>query len=108
VKELKAQVVSRQLGRKIGDQPGFDRSRYLASRVRGWGNFTSGYEVTQWSPGQVKVEYVHGDWARNQTPDRRRSTALSQLAKYKARLDHLGYLTELDGANLQLFVEPRP
>lgn len=108
MKPLLARVVSFQLGRKINDRPGFSRSEYLASRIRGWGNFTAGYEVTQWSVGQVKVEYVHGDWARGQTPDRRRSTALGQLAKYKARLDALEYVTELDGEHLMLMVEARP
>lgn len=108
MKPLLARAVSFQLGREIDGQRGFERSRYLASRVRGYGNATSGYEAVQWSEGQVKVEYIHGSWAGAQTPERRRSTALSNLAKYKARLDSLGYLTELDGVHLQLFVEARP
>lgn len=107
MKPLLARVVSFQLGRTI-DGKKFSRSEYLASRIRGWGNFTAGYEVTQWSAGQVKVEYVHGDWARGQTPERRRSTALGNLVKYKARLDALEYVTELDTEHLQLFVEARP
>jgi hypothetical protein len=107
VKPLLARVVSFQLGRKI-DGKSFRRSEYLASRIRGWGNFTAGFEVTQWSPGQVKVEYVHGDWARNKDKDQREATALAELIKYKARLDALEYQTELDGIHFQLFVEARP
>lgn len=108
MRNLPAHTVSFQLARKIKDQPGFSRSEYLASRIRGWGNFTSGYSATQWSAGQVKVEYVHGDWARGQTPERRRSVSLTHLGKYKARLDELGYLTELDADHLILLVEARP
>lgn len=107
MKPLLARVVSRQLTRVI-DGKSFTRSVYLASRIRGWGNFTAGFEATQWSEGQVKVEYIHGDWARNKDKDQREATAMAELGKYKARLDALGYLTELDGTHLQLMVEARP
>lgn len=106
MKPLLARVVSYQLARTI-DGKSFRRSEYLASRIRGWGSFTSGFECRQWSWDQVKVEYVHGDWSRGQTPERREATALAELGRYKARLDALGYQTELDPVRLQLFVGAR-
>ncbi len=102
MKPLKASTVSRRLGRK------FTRSEYLASvAVRGWGTFTAGFECRQWSEDVVKVEYIRGDSfsARTQDAAQRKATVQRNLTRYKDHLDSLGYLTELDLIQGQLFVE---
>jgi hypothetical protein len=60
----------------------FHKSLYLTSRIRGYGNFTSGYKVTQLDDQVVVVTYEHGHWVINQPADQRIKTKGEKLSAY--------------------------
>lgn len=49
---------------RLGQMPGTRKSEYLTTRIRGWGNITSGYEVRQDRENLVIVTHELGDWGR--------------------------------------------
>jgi hypothetical protein len=59
------------VSRRLGQNPEWSKSEYLTSRIRGWGNYTSGYEVTQLGAEVVRVGHNTGDWGRGMTAERR-------------------------------------
>jgi hypothetical protein len=77
---VRAATVSMRLGQ---NRPTFRKSEYVSSgRVRGWGNFTSGYEVVQYNDLTVIVRYENGDWGWRQTPEKRVAETEEMLTAY--------------------------
>lgn len=104
---LRPQTVSYYLGRPAEGRETLARSEYMASgRIRGWGSYTAGYEVRDLGDGRITVTYVHGDWARGMTPEKRTAKARSMLQEYTERLEAAGFVLERDG-DLRLIVTGR-
>ena len=80
VPELRSQSVSAVLGR-AAKETGIVRSEYSTTRIRGWGHWTTGYEVKQTSAG-IQVDYVMGSNRHPQPDDlSNRKLKLMQLAE---------------------------
>jgi hypothetical protein len=83
-----ASQVSRVLKKK------FTRSEELkSSMVRGWSNFTAGFEVRAGSTVEdpIQVHYVHGDYVRHQSTEERTAKRSEQYKAYSEYLTELGF-----------------
>jgi hypothetical protein len=85
--------------RKIGillTKAGFERSKPAPSQIRGFGEWSEGFKLANYSPGQVEVEHrVSSLRARNTT------TAQYQehLSKYRKVIEDAGYVVR-EGSSL--------
>lgn len=73
---LRANVVSRFLSSK-GEQ----RSTYSASRVRGYGLVSSGFEAKGQEDGSVKIEFILGHHGTAETRQARHMAAMDRLER---------------------------
>jgi hypothetical protein len=80
VPELRSQTVSALLG-KASQETDIKRSEYFTTRVKGWGHWTTGYEVKKTYAG-IMVDFTWGSSHRHDDGDHtRRIAKLTKLAE---------------------------
>jgi len=77
---VKASTISRFLGKS------FERSESFSTAIRGWQNYSPGFQVTQ-AGDSARVEFVSGDDSRRQTAEQQNTRRAAAVASYAKALE---------------------
>jgi len=99
-----ASAVSRYLGQT------FTRAESWTTRVKGWHNYSSGFEVRMIgygeNRGKVQVGHSLGDHGHRMTPEQRAPKIRSMISEYRQTLE-VRYSVEVIAGGTQLIVSDK-